>query len=74
MQQIPNRDKCKLCNEIDTKRRSIGREEDKIRRWLREPNRSASIEKAQGDIATLKSKVAALEYEVAQRRNTFRYW
>ncbi|KAH8587142.1 hypothetical protein B0O99DRAFT_601960 [Bisporella sp. PMI_857] len=46
--QVP--DKCRICQKIDTKNRAIQKEVEKIKRWRREPNRGASIEKAENDI------------------------
>ncbi|KAG9240210.1 hypothetical protein BJ878DRAFT_311627 [Calycina marina] len=50
MQTVKGEEKCRICTKIDTKKRAIRREQDKIKRWKREPNRSASIEKAESEI------------------------
>jgi hypothetical protein len=56
-------EKCKICTKIDTKERCIRKEEDKIRRWRKESNRNASIQKAQDDIYKLESDIERLKYD-----------
>jgi hypothetical protein len=63
MQTIEIAEKCRICQKIDTKKRSIRKEEDKIKRWKKETGRRASIEKAEEDISRLQQEVYNLECE-----------
>jgi hypothetical protein len=58
-----NPEKCRLCTKIDTKNRSIRKEEEKIKRWRHESGRSASIEKAEDTVYGLKQEIYRLEVE-----------
>jgi hypothetical protein len=69
MQTIEIGDKCRICQKIDTKKRSIRKEEEKIRRWSREHGRRASIEKAEEDIYRLQQEIYNLECERQSRQH-----
>lgn len=61
--------KCKTCEKIDTKRRRLQHEQERLQRWAREPNKySASIEKAVESINILNGEIYTLECE-RQRRS-----
>lgn len=69
LDMIPKREKCKPCTKIDTKKRRIEREQDRIRRWGYEhnwkpkPQRIVSIESLQQKIAHLEGEIRELEYQ-----------
>ena len=69
MQTIEIGDKCRICQKIDTKKRSIRKEEEKIKRWNRESGRRASIEKAEEDIYRLQQEIYNLECERQSRQH-----
>jgi len=69
MNTVRGEDKCRICTKIDTKKRAIRKEEDKIRRWRREPNRSASIEKAEADIERLRYDLYLLDEEKVRKQS-----
>lgn len=60
--------KCRLCVRIETKARAAKKEEERIRRWRKEGNRHASIEKSQGSIDELQTEIWQLENERACKR------
>jgi hypothetical protein len=62
--------KCKICTKIDTKERSIRKEEERIRRWRKEHGRSASIAKAEEDIYAIQCDIQRLLGERDERRGT----
>ncbi len=63
-------EKCKICTKIDTKERAIRKEEDKIRRWRKETNRNASIQKSQDDIYRLETDIERLRYDRDMKRGS----
>jgi len=63
MQTYEVKDKCKLCTKIDTKKRMIRKEQDRIKRWRHESGRRASIEKAEDEIQRLETEVYYLEQD-----------
>ncbi len=63
MNRYSKPEKCKICTKIETKERSIRKEEDRIYRWRREENRSHSIDKAEDTIQMLQEEVARLYAE-----------
>lgn len=65
--QLP--EKCKLCTKIDTKERSIRKEQERIRRWRKEHNRGASIAKAEQDIYDIEIEIQRLSYERDLKRS-----
>jgi len=62
--------KCKICTKIDTKERSIRKEEERIRRWRKEHGRKASIEKAEEDIYSLQLDIQRLMADRDEKRGT----
>ncbi|KAK6581233.1 hypothetical protein PZA11_005924 [Diplocarpon coronariae] len=70
MNSYPKAEKCKICTKIDTKQRSIRKEEERIARWRREPNRAHSIEKAQDTIKDLSQEVDKLVRERESRQKS----
>lgn len=69
MQTVPNNQKCKLCEKIETKHRRKGAEMEKIGRWQREGNRfSASIDRAWDNVRGLEKEISDLGYERQRRR------
>lgn len=52
---------CKLCEKIQTKRSRIAKAENNIKRWRKEGNRKASIEKAEDEIDALWAEIDKLE-------------
>ncbi|KAK5227342.1 hypothetical protein LTR47_006738 [Exophiala xenobiotica] len=63
-------DDCKLCQEIQVKRRRLQKENDNIARWRREGgNFRASIEKAQREVKQLEETIA----EMHSRRPKVKY-
>jgi len=73
MGTYPIAEKCKICKKIDTKERSIRKEEDKIKRWKREGGRNASIEKAYSNINELTHDLNDLVYEKDRKRGQTQY-
>ena len=69
MNTVKGDEKCRICQKIDTKKRAIHKEEDKIRRWRREPNRSASIEKAEADIQKLRYDLYHLDEDKIRKQS-----
>lgn len=69
--QLP--DKCKTCLKIDTKKRSIRKEEERIKRWRKEGNRKASIEKAFDTIDELSRELWSLEDDKERKRASTAY-
>jgi hypothetical protein len=56
------REKCKVCEKIDTKKRRRAAEVDKINRWTREGGKlKASIEKSWSEVRKLDSEIEDLE-------------
>jgi hypothetical protein len=64
------RDKCSTCQKIETKLRRRAKEEERIARWNKESNRSASIAKSTEDIRQLDQEIYALNLERQKRSNT----
>jgi molecular chaperone GrpE (heat shock protein) len=60
---------CKTCDKIVIKYNKIRKEEDNIRRWRRESNRKASIEKSESLIDDLLYSIEKLERDRTERRN-----
>ena len=69
MQTIEIGDKCRTCQKIDTKKRSIRKEEEKIKRWNPESGQRASIEQAEENIYDLQQKIYNLEGERQARQH-----
>jgi hypothetical protein len=67
-------EKCKLCTKIETKERSIRKEQERIRRWKKEHNRGASIAKAEQDIYDIEADIARLIYERDMKRGNTNAW
>lgn len=65
-----NPDKCKICIKIETKKRSIRKEEDRIHRWRKEASRSASIDKAMDTIDHLTYEIENLTEEKEKKKRT----
>jgi hypothetical protein len=58
------REKCKLCQKLDTKRRRKTAEEERIRRWAPEQHRyKASIQKSYEIIGQLDQEIYEIECE-----------
>ncbi|KIM94149.1 hypothetical protein OIDMADRAFT_89417, partial [Oidiodendron maius Zn] len=55
--------KCKTCQKIDTKKQSIRKKKERIKRWNRESGWRALIEKAEEDIYRLELEILNLEGE-----------
>ena len=53
-------DKCRICTKIATKERAINKEYERIRRWQKESNRKASIEKSHDEIYRLQGELDRL--------------
>jgi hypothetical protein len=73
MQTYEVQEKCRTCEKLDTKRRAIRKEEDRIKRWKREGGRTASIEKAEEDIARLQQEIYYLECERYNKKQQLQY-
>lgn len=63
----------RTCIKIDTKYRSIQKEEDKITRWRQTEGRSASIEKAQDIIYQLQTDLNRLCQERDEKQMSLRW-
>ncbi|KAH9207468.1 hypothetical protein DL95DRAFT_374284 [Leptodontidium sp. 2 PMI_412] len=72
MNRLAKEEKCKTCIKIDTKYRSIQKEEDKITRWRQTEGRSASIEKAQDIIYQLQTDLNRLCQERDEKQMSLR--
>ncbi len=69
MQTYPMNQKCKICDKIETKLRRKGAEEDRIRRWRKEPAKfSASIDKSNDMIRVLEKELSDLGRERQKRQ------
>ena len=69
MQTIPLKERCKLCDKIETKNRRKLAEMERINRWEREPGRfSASIERSWEIVKALEKEISELVYERQRRR------
>src|SRR5277367_1978043 len=67
MQTYEIQQKCKICEKIDTKRRRLANEQDRIHRWAREHSRyDQSIEKSREIIAALDTEI----YELGNQRRS----
>jgi hypothetical protein len=68
MQTVPNHQKCKLCEKIDTKLRRRQAEVDRVNRWQREGGKfRASIDKSMDTIQALDSEIHDLGCERSRR-------
>lgn len=67
MQTYPVREKCRICLKIETKQRRIEAEVDRIRRWKKEGNRKASIEKSEQILRELERERSELINDRKQR-------
>lgn len=67
----PVPEKCKICQKIDTKTRSIHKEEDNIARWQKEGGRTHSIDKAFEKINLHEQDRERLYAERDQKRQSF---
>jgi hypothetical protein len=63
-------DKCKICKKIETKTRSIAKEDDRIKRWRKEGGKTHSIAKSQEEIAHLEKEIQRLYSEKDQKLRT----
>jgi hypothetical protein len=63
MATYSNPEKCRICTKIDTKKRYVNKEEEKIKRWKSESGRPVSIEKAEDTIYALKMEIFNLEMD-----------
>ncbi|CZT43357.1 uncharacterized protein RSE6_03386 [Rhynchosporium secalis] len=70
MHTYPMAEKCKLCEKIATKQRTIRKEEERIDRWRRDTGRSASIEKSQSIIEQQKHEINKLWNEVLAKKRS----
>lgn len=66
------KDKCKLCQKIDTKKRAIKNEDDRINRWYKEGGRTHSINKALETVDYLHGEIHKLELEVVEKLKSLR--
>ena len=73
METIEIGDKCRICRRIDTKKRSIRKEEEKIKKWNRESGQRASIEKAEENIYYLQQQIYNFECERQARHHLLWY-
>lgn len=67
---INDEKQCKICQKIATKYNRIDKAAANIRRWQREGNRTASIEKAEDEIEDLEEEIRKLKEERERKRNT----
>ncbi|KAL2059776.1 hypothetical protein VTL71DRAFT_10160 [Oculimacula yallundae] len=63
-------EKCKLHEKISTKKRTLRKEEDNVARWRQSGGRSASIEKSEGTIRTIKDDIYRMECEIYEKQRT----
>jgi len=75
MQNIPLRNKCRICDKLEVKYNRKAKEEDRIRRWNKESNkhRKASIEASEDIIEGLNRDIAKLYQERRDRLNILNY-
>jgi peptidoglycan hydrolase CwlO-like protein len=66
--QLP--ENCKICTKIETKVRAIKKEEERIKRWRNEGNRTHSIEKSQEMILHLEHEIKKLENDRDERQRS----
>jgi predicted ATPase len=69
--QLP--ENCKICTKIETKVRAIKKEEERIKRWRNEGNRTHSIEKSQEMILHLEHEIKKLENDRDERQRSL-WW
>lgn len=72
MNQYQLKDKCKLCLKIDTKKRAIEKENDRIARWYKEGGRIHSINKAEETVDYLHGEIDKLRLEVVEKLKSLR--
>lgn len=59
---------CKLCDQIQKKYRRVHKMQTDIQRWQREGNRSATIEKTEGDIQEISGQIQEIMNQHAERQ------
>ncbi|KAL7805317.1 hypothetical protein V8C44DRAFT_341101, partial [Trichoderma aethiopicum] len=65
---IQDPDVCKLCHDKEKKVRRLEKMTKDVERWQKEGNRSATIERTEGEIATVKEQICNMEAEHAKRQ------
>ncbi|PTB65536.1 hypothetical protein BBK36DRAFT_1120818 [Trichoderma citrinoviride] len=65
---IPEADVCKLCHDKEKKQRRLDKMVKDVERWRSEGNRSATIERTEGEMATVREQICAMENEHALRQ------
>jgi hypothetical protein len=66
------REKCKTCEKIDVKFNRRAKEEERIKRWTKDGNKRASIDKAQEIIDELNMDIADLYEDLRSKRTQLR--
>ncbi|KAF2993548.1 hypothetical protein G7054_g11637 [Neopestalotiopsis clavispora] len=69
-QTNPEPDICKLCKDIEKKQRKYSKLEGDIQRWQREGGRTATIEKAQRDMAEASNAIYSMQQQHWTRVNS----
>ena len=70
MQTVPCREKCKLCEKLDTKQRRRSAEMDRIQRWQKEGGKfRASIERSYEMVKALDKEIYDIRHERQRRLN-----
>jgi hypothetical protein len=64
---IPEADTCKICHDLEKKRRKSTKLHSDIYRWQREGNRTATIEKATRDLEDVEVAIQSMERQHADR-------
>lgn len=60
-------DVCKLCHDKEKKLRRLDKMTKDVERWKCEGNRSATIERTEGDIGTVQAQIEGMETEHLHR-------
>ncbi|KAH0489714.1 hypothetical protein TgHK011_010131 [Trichoderma gracile] len=65
---IPDPDVCRLCHDREKKERRLSKMVSDVERWQKEGNRSATIERTEGEMAVVREQICAMQKEHAARQ------
>lgn len=67
MSTLDEPDRCKLCYDIDKKQRRLAKMSADINRWLREGNRSATIERTEDEYGVVERQMRDMQLQHYER-------
>ncbi|ETR97455.1 hypothetical protein M419DRAFT_91501 [Trichoderma reesei RUT C-30] len=65
---IPDPDVCRLCHDREKKERRLNKMIADVERWKQEGNRTATIERTEGEMAIVQEQICAMNKEHALRQ------